>query len=146
MSNQSAKAVLILYSILKRLILYDQYYLILSHAILYQSYQIFYSSSSELELKSSSEASTSWSSPLLSVGADGRGGSGGGADGGTKVSFNVSIDREVGNIDLRSRSALTSLEYFSDFSALVSVTIVDMFCILGSVSVLASCIVPCGNA
>jgi hypothetical protein len=33
-------------------------------------------------------------------------------------------------------------EYFSDFSAFVSVTIVDIFCILGSVSVLVSWIVP----
>ena len=59
---------------------------------------------------------------------------------GGKVLFNAG--REVGSIALRSRSDLTSLEYFSVFSSLVSVTIVDMFCILGSVSVLASWIVP----
>jgi hypothetical protein len=58
------------------------------------------------------------------------------------VSSYVSPGSEVGNIDVRSRSDLTSLEYFSDFSALVSVTIADMFCILGSVRVLVICIVP----
>jgi hypothetical protein len=94
-------------------------------------------SSSELELESAS------SSPLLSVEADGGCGSGGGGDGGgAKVSFNVGTGKEVGNIDLRSRSDLASLEYFSFFSSLVRVTIVDMFRILGSVNVLASCIVP----
>jgi hypothetical protein len=65
-----------------------------------------------LELESSSEASTSWSSPLLSVEA-GHGGSVGVV--GAEVSFNVSAGREVGNIDLRSRSDLTSLVYFTDF-------------------------------
>ena len=54
---------------------------------------------------------------------------------GDEVSFNAG--KEVGNTAVRSRSDLTSLEYFSDFSALVRVIIVDMFCILGSVSVLA---------
>ena len=99
--------------------------------------QYFYSSS-ELELESAS------SSPLLSAEAGGScgGGGGGGDGGGAKVSFNVGTGKEVGNIDLRSRSDLASLEYFSVFSALVRVTIVDMFCILGSVNVLASCIVP----
>ena len=42
----------------------------------------------------------------------------------------------------KSRSALTSLEYFSDLSALVSVTIADIFCITGSVREVASCVVP----
>jgi hypothetical protein len=84
------------------------------------------------ELESSSEESDSWSSPLFTVEAGG----------GTKVSLKVVPGREVGNIALRSRSDLISLEYFSDLSALISVTIVDIFCILGSVSVLASWIVP----
>ena len=92
----------------------------------------FYSSS---ELESSLEGASSWFSPIFSAKV-------GGSAGGAKVSFNAGTGREVGKIDLKSRSDLTSLEYFSDFSALVSVIIVDMFCILGSVSVLASCIVP----
>lgn len=86
----------------------------------------YYSSSSELE----SELSP------VEDGNDGRVGGGG------KVSFSVSSDREVGSIALRSRSDLTSLEYFSVFSSLVRATIVDMFCIFGSVNVLASWIVP----
>ena len=60
-------------------------------------FEIFYSSS-ELELESSEE-----SSPALSVEA--------GGSGGAKVLFNAGTGREVGNIDLRSRSDLTSLEY-----------------------------------
>lgn len=84
---------------------------------------LFYSSS-ELE---SSEESVSWFSPLFTGG----GGDGGGGAG-----------SEVGNIALRSRSDLTSFEYFSVFCSLVRVTIVDIFCIIGSVSVLAICIVP----
>jgi hypothetical protein len=67
---------------------------------------------------------------------------GGGGGGGTDVSFNIDTGREVGNIALRSRSDLTSFEYFSVFCALVSVIIVDIFCIIGSVNVLASWIVP----
>jgi hypothetical protein len=87
----------------------------------------FYYSSSELELVSlSSEANDD--------------GDDGGGD--AKVSLNVDTGREVGKIALRSRSDLTSLGYFSVFCALVSVTIVEMFCIIGSVSVLAICIVP----
>jgi hypothetical protein len=76
--------------------------------------QYFYSSS-ELELESAS------SSPLLSVEAGGSCGSGagGGDGGGAKVSFNVGTGKEVGNIDLRSRSDLASLEYFSVFSVYV---------------------------
>jgi hypothetical protein len=65
-----------------------------------------------------------------------------GGRGGTDVSLNVVPGNEVGKIVLRSRSDLTSLEYFSNFSALVSVTIVDIFCILGSVNVLVIVIVP----
>jgi hypothetical protein len=49
---------------------------------------------------------------------------------------------EVGNFALRSRSDLTSLEYFSIFCALVSITIGDIFCIKGFVSVVTSWIVP----
>lgn len=89
----------------------------------------FYSSS---ELESSLEGASSWFSPLLSAE--------GGGD--AKVSFNAGTGKEVGKIDLRSRSDLISLEHYSDFSALVSVTIVDIFRILGSVSVLANYIVP----
>jgi hypothetical protein len=51
-------------------------------------------------------------------------------------------DRVVGSIVLRFRSALTSLVYFSDLAALVSVTIADIFLILRSVKVVASCVVP----
>jgi len=90
----------------------------------------FYSSS---ELESSLESASSWFSPIFSAKVGG---------GGAKVSFNAGTGREVGKIVLKSRSDLTSLEYFSDFSALVNIVIVDMFCILGSVSVLAICIVP----
>ncbi|MGB7635581.1 MAG: hypothetical protein WBL68_17825 [Nitrososphaeraceae archaeon] len=93
-------------------------------------FRYFYSSS-EFELESSS----SWFSPLSAK-------VGGSDCGGAEVPFNASPGKETGNIALMSRSDLTSLEYFSDFSVLVSVTIVDIFCIFGSVSVLASWIVP----
>ena len=86
----------------------------------------FYYSSSELE---------SSSAEFVDDGGDGGGGA-------AEVSSNISSDREGGSIALRSRSDLTSLEYFSVFSSLVSVTIVEMFCIAGSISVLAICIVP----
>jgi hypothetical protein len=43
--------------------------------------------------------------------------------------------REVGSIVLKFRSALTSLVYFSDLSALVSVTIADIFCMILSVKI-----------
>lgn len=99
---------------------------------------------------SSSESSSKEVSSLLSVEAAGScGGDGGNVGGGDvcgggagKVSFNADTGREVGNIDLKSRSDRASLEYFSVFSALVSVIMVEMFCILGSVSVLAIWIVP----
>jgi hypothetical protein len=37
---------------------------------------------------------------------------------------------------------MTSLEYFSVLSALVSVTIADIFCVTGSVKEVSSCVVP----
>jgi hypothetical protein len=64
---------------------------------------IFYSSSESL-----SEVSH-WILPLFARD---------GAAAGGKASLNAG--KEVGNTALRSRSDLTSLEYFSDFSALVS--------------------------
>src|SRR5918995_1650542 len=48
----------------------------------------------------------------------------------------------VGNIVLNSKSALTSLVYFSDLSALVRVTTADIFWKMLSVKVVASCVVP----
>jgi len=56
--------------------------------------------------------------------------------------FSCNDGRVVGKIVLKLRSALTSFEYFSDFSALVSVIIADIFLILRSVNVVASCVVP----
>lgn len=53
----------------------------------------------------------------------------------------------MGNIVLKSRSALTSLVYFLDLSA--SVTITDMFCRVSSVKVVANYVLfktnPFGN-
>src|ERR671918_1685316 len=48
----------------------------------------------------------------------------------------------VGSIVLNSKSALTSLVYFSDLSALVRVTTADIFWKMLSVKVVASCVVP----
>src|ERR671911_538004 len=50
--------------------------------------------------------------------------------------------KEVGSIVLNSKSALTSLVYFSDLSALVRVTTADIFRRMLSVKVVASCVVP----
>lgn len=52
--------------------------------------------------------------------------------------FSCNDGKVVGKIVLKLRSALTSFEYFSDFSALVSVIIADIFLILRSVNVVAS--------
>jgi hypothetical protein len=48
----------------------------------------------------------------------------------------------AGSIVLKSKSALTLLVYFSDLSALVSVTIADILGRALSVNVVASCVVP----
>lgn len=55
--------------------------------------------------------------------------------------FSCNDGKVVGKIVLKLRSALTSFEYFSDFSALVSVIIADIFLILRSVNVVASCVI-----
>ena len=51
-------------------------------------------------------------------------------------------DKVVSRTVLKSRSTLTSLVYFSDLSALLSVTTANIFCRILSVKVVASCVLP----
>ena len=59
-----------------------------------------------------------------------------------KSQLNVDTGRGLGSMALEIKIRSNIIRVISDLSALVSVTIVDIFCILGSVSLFADWIVP----